>query len=542
LPTLDWRGGLGSVANQNLDGEAVTSNAVPDVPFDGELSDPDASLPRGVQFGPMAHEPVGEGSTDLGGDLTGSGEVAAGSRAGSDETMARSRVRATHGRRRRARPAKRRRWTKRAMIAAGVVVLLIVVVGLGGFVYLDYQFHHIKRVAVPNLVHSKPGAPFTVLVAGSDSRAFVNNAGECKSFGCGADTGGQRSDVIILVRVVPAERKIEMLSIPRDTWVTIPGNVQYISGQNRINASFNSGPSLLVQTILQDFHIPINYFVEVNFPGLEAMVNAIGGIHLDFKDPLRDRENGQNMTGLRILTTGCQVVNGAQALALVRSRNIQYEVKGVWHDDYGSDFTRIRNQQAFFRAVIHQLNAEITNPIAVTGFINAAVHNLTIDETLSEGTMLKLATEFHDFPSGSLKAVTLPTVGPYITSGGADVLLPAASADDVVIKNFLAFGTSVRTTPTTTSTTAPSGSSSTATSAGAPSPAAPASMIWTTNSAGVTSTAILASRTSPATPASGTSTTTTTAPQTTVTTIALTPAGEAPIYNNTSASYDPTPC
>jgi len=420
------------------------------------------------------------------------------------------------------------------MIAVAVIVLLIVVVGLGGFFYLNYEFHQINKVVVPDLAKTvKPGAPFTVLVAGSDSRAFVNTAGQCKAFGCGADTGGQRSDVIILVRVVPAARQIEMLSIPRDTWVTIPGNVQYISGQNRINAAFNSGPSLLVQTILQDFHIPINHFVEVNFPGLEAMVNAIGGIHLNFKDPLRDRENGQNMTGLRVLTTGCQVVNGAQALALVRSRNLQYEVKGVWYNDYGSDFTRIRNQQAFFRAVIQQLNAEVTNPIALAGFISAAVHNLTIDQTLSEGTMLNLAREFHSFPPGSLKAVTLPTVGPYITSGGAEVLLPAASADDVVISKFLAFGTSAKAPSTTIATTATSGVSSTATLAGPASTATPASMTWTVTAASTAAAATLLS---------STSTTTTASNQTTVTTIAPTPAGEAPIYNDASAPYDPTPC
>jgi LCP family protein required for cell wall assembly len=410
------------------------------------------------------------------------------------------------------------------VIAAGVVVLLIVALGLGGFFYLDYQFHQIKKVDVPNLQKiSKPGSPFTVLLAGSDSRAFVNNASQCKSFGCGSDTGGQRSDVIILVRVVPAAHQIEMLSIPRDTWVTIPGDVQYISGQNRINAAFNDGPSLLVQTIAQDFHIPVNYFVEVNFPGLQNMVNAIGGIHLYFKDPVRDRENGQNMTGLRILTNGCQVVNGTQALALVRSRNLQYEVKGVWYNDYGSDFTRIRNQQAFFRAVIHQLNAEITNPIALAGFISATAHNLTIDQTMTEGTMLNLAREFHNFPPGSLKAVTLPTVGPYVTSGGAEVLLPAAAADDVVINNFLAFGTA-KASPASTST---------ATTASVSSTASPASVVWT---------ATLASVTSTTTPASGTSTTITTPNQTTVTTVAPTPAGETPIYNNTSASYDPTPC
>ena len=491
---------------------------MPDVPFDGELPDPDAYSSRGEQSGPVAQEPVGD-SPNLGGTMAGSGS-------GSKKAAGR-RAPTADGRGNRPRPSKRRRWTKRAMIAGGVVVLLIVAVGLGGFFYLDYQFHQIKKVDVPDLAHPKPGLPFTVLAAGSDSRAFVNNAGECKSFGCGADTGGQRSDVIILVRVVPAAHEIEMLSIPRDTWVTIPGNVQYISGQNRINAAFNSGPSLLVQTIAQDFGIPVNYFVEVNFPGLQNMVNAIGGIHLAFKDPLRDREyvNGQatNPTGLRVLKTGCQVVNGNQALALVRSRNLQYEVKGVWYNDYGSDFTRIRNQQAFFRAVIHQLNAEITNPIALAGFISATAHNLTIDQTMTEGTMLNLAREFHNFPPGSLKAVTLPTVGPYVTSGGAEVLLPAAAADDVVINNFLAFGTA-KASPASTST---------ATTASVSSTASPASVVWT---------ATLASVTSTTTPASGTSTTITTPNQTTVTTVAPTPAGETPIYNNTSASYDPTPC
>ncbi len=489
---------------------------MPDAPFDGELPDTDPFLSWSEKPGPTGEEPVG-------GEPPGAGAGLAPSGAGGGRTAAK-RSPARNGRGHKARPSKRRRWTKRAVIAAGVVVLLIIVVGLGSFLYLDFEFHHIKKVDVPNLTKvSKPGAPFTVLVAGSDSRAFVNNSAECKSFGCGADTGGQRSDVIILVRVVPAERRIEMLSIPRDTWVTIPGNVEYISGQNRINAAFNSGPSLLVQTILQDFHIPINYFVEVNFPGLQNMVNAIGGIHLHFTDPLRDREyvNGvaTNPTGLRILKTGCQVVNGNQALALVRSRNLQYEVKGVWYNDYGSDFTRIRNQQAFFRAVIHQLNAEITNPIAVTGFISAAVHNLTVDQTLSEGTMFNLAREFHDFPPGSLKAVTFPTVGPYITSGGADVLLPAAAADDVVIKNFLAFGITAKTTPTT---------SSTATTASATSAGTAAGLIWA---------AILASATS-----TTTTTATTASNQTTVTTIAPTPAGETPIYNNAPVPWDPTPC
>ena len=376
---------------------------MPNPPFDGEL--PDAGPP-------IAHDQV----SSLVGSVANDDVLAGppGSRPRSRRQSRKSRAKAR---------SKGVRWTRRGLIALGVVLVLIIALVVGGYFYFVYPLHSLTRIDVKNLHHPKPGAPFTVLVTGSDSRSFVKTKGQCKSFGCGSETGGQRSDVIILARVVPATRKIEMLSIPRDTWVTIPGNVQYISGQNRINAAFNTGPALLVQTIEQDFHIPVNYFVAVNFPGLQDMVDSIGGIHLKFKYPVKDV-----VSGLHVKFAGCQLVGGVQALALVRSRHLQYKEHGVWESDYGSDFTRIRNQQAFFRAVVHQLNSQITNPIAVHDFINAAVHNLTIDESLSTGTMFNLAREFHSFPAGSLKAVTLPTVGPYITSGGADVLLPAAGA------------------------------------------------------------------------------------------------------------------
>ena len=100
--------------------------------------------------------------------------------------------------------------------------------------------------------------------------------------------GGQRSDVIIVARIVPATHQVKLLSIPRDTYVNIPGDVYGISGPNRINAAYNNGPTLLVKTISDSFHIPVNYYAEVNFQGFAGMVNALGGIGLDFPVPVKD--------------------------------------------------------------------------------------------------------------------------------------------------------------------------------------------------------------------------------------------------------------
>ena len=258
-----------------------------------------------------------------------------------------------------------------------------------------------------------------------------------------------------------------MLSIPWDTWVTIPGNVEYISGQNRINVAFNYGPSLLVQTIEQDFHIPVNYFVEVNFIGLQSMVDAIGGIHLDFKYPLKDA-----LSGLNVPSAGCQIVHGGRALALVRSRHLQYEVSpGVWDDDYGSDFTRIRNQQAFFRAVIHQLNAEITNPFALNGFISAAAHNLDDRPDPDRGDVGESRGGVPQLPTRLAQGRDAADRRAVHHFGRRRRALAAARPDETMIRAFLAFGAKGHgsrstTSTTTTSTSAAAGGAPASTSTG----------------------------------------------------------------------------
>ncbi len=344
---------------------------------------------------------------------------------------------------------RRHRWRRR-IIYSMVFIVLLAAGGAGGiYVYASYRFHQIKKIHAKHLVTqpADPLAPFTMLLVGSDSRAFVDNSTQVRAFGNESDAGGQRSDVMMVVRFDPATKTVTVLSIPRDLWVDIPGNESGISGMNRINAAFNSGPDLLVQTIEQDLGITVNHYASVSFPGFQGMVDALGGVDMDFPTAVKDQ-----YTGLYVTQTGCQSINGTTSLQLVRSRHLYYmNANGYWTYDGLSDFSRIQRQDAFFRAVLQKVNESDTNPLAINGFISAAVGNLTIDDTLTQGELLHIAETFKGLPSSNLITETLPTTS-LVTDGGADVLQAAEPYAQNMINSFNAIGS---TPPTTTTTSSP---------------------------------------------------------------------------------------
>jgi LCP family protein required for cell wall assembly len=329
------------------------------------------------------------------------------------------------------------------LIGLAVLLVLVIVGGVGGWFYVNSVLGSIKRVPVPGITSETSGAPIDILLVGSDSRAFVDTAGQASSFGSAATQTGQRSDVIILVRLVADSRQIEMLSIPRDTYVPIPAT----GGSNRVNAAFNTGPGLLVKTIQQDFGVPINHVVVANFPGFEGMVNALGGISLDFPYPVRDLDSGLNVT-----TVGCQTVNGSTALALVRSRHLYYFKDGTWSYDGMSDWSRIQRQQAFFHAVMNKANSEFPNLLAINSFLQATADDLQVDSGFTSREMIDLGLRFRGIASASLATEVLPTYG--ATVDGNDVLMTAQPYAQQMISSFLAFGSSTGSTPTGTSASA----------------------------------------------------------------------------------------
>ncbi|MGH9299507.1 MAG: LCP family protein [Acidimicrobiales bacterium] len=354
-------------------------------------------------------------------------------------------------------PARRtHRLRRRLLVALAVVVVLIPIVGGAGWWYVNHKLGQIHTIAIQRgLLHgTRPGRPFNVLLIGSDSRQFEKPGSSSSQFGSASAVTGQRSDVVIIARVVPATKQIYMLSIPRDLYVNIPGKIPYISGMNRINAAFNSGPSLLIETLKADFGIGINHFAEINFAGFQSMVDAVGGIHVDFPDQLTDA-----YSGLGIYHTGCQLIHGAQSLAFVRSRHLQYKVNGVWTPDYGSDWSRIRRQDIFFHALLKQVKNEDLNPIAMNNLLGAVVKNIVIDSTMSKSGLLGLAYGFRGTSPTSIHTEVLPTA-PDTLPSGAEVLQSAQPYDAKMVASFLAEGTGHRASgsrpkaasPTTTAT------------------------------------------------------------------------------------------
>jgi polyisoprenyl-teichoic acid--peptidoglycan teichoic acid transferase len=301
------------------------------------------------------------------------------------------------------RPAPRKvsaRVYRRRRIAAGLAALLVLalVVLTGAWGYTAFRFGQIGSVHVPGLGKAPSDGSLNLLVVGSDTRQGVHGGG----FG---EAGGQRSDVIIVVHLVPAARHASVLSIPRDLYVPVAGT----DGSAKINSAFNHGPGRLVQTIRDSLGIPIHHYLLVDFDGFREVVTALGGISMYFPRPVRDDHNGRNESGLDVPRTGCHRLGGAEALAMARSRYFQYQDRsGDWHADPGTDLGRIRRQQTLLRAMAAKAAGRVANPLRANALVGSVVDSLTKDDRLSVRRAISLARQFRSFDPGRLTAVTLP--------------------------------------------------------------------------------------------------------------------------------------
>ena len=302
-------------------------------------------------------------------------------------------------------------------IAAVVVVLTLVAIA-APIVFAWSQFNQIQRIDLgPVLASAANGTNY--LIVGSDSRALVDpNAGDAGAF-LATPVAGERADTIIVLRVGDGPAK--MMSIPRDLWVTYPSTGE----EGRINGAFAQGPSELVAAVSQ-LGIPIDHFLQIDFTSFAGIVDALGGIEIPFPYPAFDEMSGLNVEG-----SGPVVLDGAQAVAFVRSRQYTEVIDGSPVTDPTGDLGRIERQRAFLSALLAKLGAA-RNPSILSGAASALAPGLAIDDTM---TFVDAGRLLWDVRGSSPESVELP-VDPYSTSGGASVLSLRQPEAAAVIESF----------------------------------------------------------------------------------------------------------
>jgi polyisoprenyl-teichoic acid--peptidoglycan teichoic acid transferase len=264
------------------------------------------------------------------------------------------------------------------------------------------------------------GQPANFLIIGSDTRAFVDNAADEQHFGDPGEQAGQRSDTIMIAHIDPDHGTGLLVSFPRDLWVRIPGK-----GGSKINAAFNAGPQRVVETIQQNFQIPINHYLEIDFSGFRNIVDAIGNVPIYFPAPARDKQ-----TGLLIETAGCHRLDGAAALAYARSREYEYvNQSGEWVTDGTADLGRIRRQQYFIRSLANEaVKTGFRNFTKINDILNKTVDNITRDPDLGLSDLRALAKTFRNVDPKVVEMVTVPTKREFISGQDAQVLVDSEAA------------------------------------------------------------------------------------------------------------------
>ena len=218
-------------------------------------------------------------------------------------------------------------------------------------------------------VQKKVDEPFTILFMGVDTLTSSYNA-----------------DTLLVVTFNPNTLSATMLSIPRDTYTTIP-----CSGKkHKINSSGWSGDKCVVRTVSSYLDVNIDYYAKMNFTGVVELVNLLGGVEVDVPYTFCEQDSKRRFGSHMIFVEhGLQTLNGEQALALTRNRHYwsgkcpkKYTTEGN-----RSDFTRGQNQQLVLKAMLNKMKS-IDNIDTVYKMLDSLGDNMVTN--MSTDTMLSL--------------------------------------------------------------------------------------------------------------------------------------------------------
>jgi LCP family protein required for cell wall assembly len=344
-------------------------------------------------------------------------------------------------------PVRKKRNIKK-IIALAVLAIVLIAAGTG--VWDAWQLYHkLHKLDVGNLTASVGGAE-NILVAGSTNRCNLKVQNAEWGF-CSEGVTGVNSDIIFIVHLVPSTHTVSLLSIPRDTFVP---NARSGNEAFKIDAALYQGPTQLVNAVEEDFGIPIQHYAEVGFDGFVNIVNAVGGIKMDFPMPVYDAESYLN-----VQQPGCHELNGVEALQVVRARHLQYKPADIttsdvnyWPQEAQSDIARIARTHEFLRVLASAVSQKgVGNPITDQKLIDAIAPQIEVDNGLSTSTMLELMDDFHSANINIIPQYTLPVASPGFGTyyyGGVDmgdIAFPVEQTDQQIIDKFLGASSSTDT-------------------------------------------------------------------------------------------------
>jgi LCP family protein required for cell wall assembly len=295
------------------------------------------------------------------------------------------------------------------------VSFAVLLISCGGWVVYSYFNGKIHQVAL-DLGTGRPDSKndaTNYLLVGTDSRLGTNGA-----YG---HVDGERSDTTIIVHIAK-DNKVTLLSIPRDTYVTIPSYTDakgtlHRADKNKFNSAIaDGGPSLLVRTVEALTKVRIDHYISMDLEGFKNITNAIGGVEVCIlPSNNRIKIDGRISTNTHDPMSGFEggpgtiTVKGDQALAFVRQR---YGLPNV-------DLDRIKRQQYFIGAVLRKIMQDgvLTSPVKLEGLLSTATSALTLDDKTDIADLRKLAGRLRGISSGSLATETLPTHPPTRAEG-----------------------------------------------------------------------------------------------------------------------------
>ena len=267
-----------------------------------------------------------------------------------------------------------RRWLRprRLLVILASLVALALVATVAVYFSVSSKLTKIN-VLVPTSLTS---AGTNWLIAGSDSRGGLTTAQE-NQLALGRDITGGRSDTIMLLHLPANGTRPTLVSIPRDSYVSIPGH-----GDNKVNAAYSiGGPKLLIATVQDATRLPINHFMSIGFGGLVGVVNDVGGVRMCLTAPMKDPKAGLN------LKAGCQTLNGDQALGFVRTRAFAV-----------GDLQREQDQRILLKGILSKMTSAgtLANPFAVIPAANGAASAISVDQSTGLSQLVSVAFALRD--------------------------------------------------------------------------------------------------------------------------------------------------